>query len=166
MGLVLFIFIKRNESFRRFMWKEPVGKIRAVALRIVNSLDLYLQSPGKLFQAFVLSLIIHTLVFGGMMVLGDSLGIEGMTAMGYSFATFCGVVGNLIPITPGGLGVGEVAFDRVSHLLANGAASGFGTVFFGYRVFSLVAILLGLVISFFPQGVLKVVAPTSSSEET
>ena len=147
------------------MAKEPVGQIRTMALRIVNSIDLYLKSPGKLFQAFSLSLMIHAFVFVGMMVLGASMNMEELTAMGYAFSTFCGVVSNQLPITPGGIGVGEVAFDRVSNLLiANTSVAGFGTVFLGFRVFSLGAICLGLVICFFSQGALKMVSSTTSEE--
>lgn len=156
-GLLLYVFVEKNGKFRCFLTKKPVGTIRDIAIRIVNSIGLYIQTPGKIFQALALSLFIQVLVVVGMLVLGAALNHEEMPAVGFAFATLWGVVSNLLPITPGGLGVGEMAFDRVSHmLLDNTSEAGFGTVFLGFRVLAMVATLPGLVVCFFAQGTLKI----------
>ena len=159
---LLHFFVQRYGTIRTYLTKEPRGQIRDIVLRIVNSIGLYIHTPGKLFQAFLLSLMIQMLVLVAMMVLGSAMNLDEMGAAGYAFATLWGAVSNLLPITPGGLGVGEMAFDRVSHLLmSNGSIAGFGTIFLAYRVLAMIATLPGLLICFFAQGTLKVFSQTS-----
>jgi uncharacterized protein (TIRG00374 family) len=66
----------------------------------------------------------------------------GFSALAYaaSFAT----IANLVPISPGGLGVGEGVFAQICALLGGGATAQYGTIFLGNRAVSTLAFLCGL----------------------
>ena len=161
-GWLFYFFVQKSGKGRDYLTKAPGGKFREIVIRIVDSFGLYVATPGKMFKAFSLSLLIQFLVVVGMILLGSAMNLEEISPMGYAFATLWGGISNLIPITPGGLGVGEVAFDRVSHLLRpDGSIAGFGTVFLAYRVLSMLATLPGLVVCFVSQGTIKIFSQTS-----
>jgi uncharacterized membrane protein YbhN (UPF0104 family) len=65
---------------------------------------------------------------------------------GLTFATSFATIANLLPIAPGGLGVGEGVFAQVCVLLGGTAsAAQYGTVFLGNRAISTLAFLVGLI---------------------
>jgi uncharacterized protein (TIRG00374 family) len=70
----------------------------------------------------------------------------GLGFSGVTFATSIASIANLLPIAPGGLGIGEGVFAQVCALLgAASSAAQYGTVFLGGRAISTLAFLLGLV---------------------
>ncbi len=164
-AFLLYFVVQQNGKVQRFLASEPEGKVQNIVFRIVKSIGLYLRTPGKIFQAFILSLMIQVFVVVSISLLGGALNLEGMPIIGYAFAILWGTLSNLLPLTPGGIGVGEAAFGSVSHLLMGGSLGmGVATVFLAYRLLSMVATLPGLVIWLFPQDMSKVL--TRSPETT
>ncbi|MDQ7248367.1 lysylphosphatidylglycerol synthase transmembrane domain-containing protein [Dongia sedimenti] len=76
---------------------------------------------------------------------------QGAGDVGYAglvFATSIASIANLLPISPGGLGVGEGVFAQLCVLLGGAAvAAQYGTVFLGNRAVSTVALLAGLLVA-------------------
>ena len=79
-----------------------------------------------------------------------------LTVLEFSFAGTMGLWANMMPITPGGFGFGEGAFEVVSRMIAGERAEGTGMAFLVFRVLALVAILHGAVALFFGlPGIVK-----------
>lgn len=126
----------------------PVGSAAAHILReLFAALRLYLAKPLLLAGAVTISLIQYTLVLGALVVIGEALGLRGLSVPGYVVAGVWSLVANAIPITPGGLGVGEAAFGQVAQTLAEPSASGegFATVFLVMRILSIGVGMLGVI---------------------
>lgn len=101
------------------------------------------------FAAFAIALIGNMINITAITVLALSLQISDLGALDYMFATPLSLMANTLPLTPGGLGVGEVAFDQICHWLdTNRSEVGYASIFFAFRAVSMSVLFIGLV-SFF-----------------
>jgi len=83
----------------------------------------YVHHPGELAFASVVSVVNHCGIAGALMAIGHAFG-DGM-----SFPTYLGIMAiantvSSLPIAPSGLGVGEVLFGYLFHLLGSTQALG------------------------------------------
>ena len=125
----------------------PVGPALASIVReVVAAIRAYLAQPGLLCFVIAISLVQYMLVLGALIVLGKAMQFDGLSLPGYVIAGVWSLVANALPITPGGIGVGEAAFAHVAGALAtsSSAGSGFGTVFLAMRILSISIGMVGL----------------------
>jgi uncharacterized membrane protein YbhN (UPF0104 family) len=96
--------------------------------------------------AFAVALIGGIINILSIVVLALSLQIGTLGALDYLVATPLAMLANALPLTPGGLGVGEVAFDQVCTWLdAARTGSGYAGIFFAFRAVSMVVMSVGIV---------------------
>ena len=90
------------------------------------------------FFAFTIALIGAALNALALVVLALSLKIGNLSAADYMIAAPLSMLANALPLTPGGLGVGEVAFDQICTWLDAGSDSGaYASIFFAFRAVSM-----------------------------
>jgi uncharacterized membrane protein YbhN (UPF0104 family) len=96
--------------------------------------------------AFAAALIGGTINILSIVVLAASLQIGTLSALDYLVATPLAMLANALPLTPGGLGVGEVAFDQVCTWLdTTRSGTGYAGIFFAFRAVSMLVMMVGLV---------------------
>jgi uncharacterized protein (TIRG00374 family) len=125
----------------------PVGeKLAHIASEVLAALRAYVSQPATLSVAFLLSLVQYFLVLGALIMLGWAMQIEALSPSVYIIAGIWSLVANALPITPGGLGVGEAAFAHIAGSLADPSLAGeaFGTVFLAMRVLSIIIGAVGV----------------------
>jgi uncharacterized membrane protein YbhN (UPF0104 family) len=108
-------------------------------------LQAFRRSPAALGTALTLSLLVQGITVVAFIIISQSVRIGNMTILDISVAAPLAMVANVLPITPGGLGVGEAAFDQLCRWLdpAPGAAA-YASIFFAYRAVSAVTLIPGL----------------------
>lgn len=123
----------------RLLYRLPLGE---VLTRAGVALRAYRAYPGAVAMALLLSAVATTLGLVTMLVLARALGATGSLQMMVLLLPI-GLLVNTIPLTPGGLGVGEVAMDRLFGLagLTGGAAA-----LIGWRLLMLLPASVGLVL--------------------
>lgn len=122
-----------------------VGGFRRMVGAIRQAARLYARAPFTMVGALGLSLVIQLLAISAVIILGTTMGFADMSATDYVFAAPWGWLANLFPLTLGGIGVGEIAFEKICHLLKGGdATAGYATIFLGYRVLATGATFPGL----------------------
>jgi uncharacterized membrane protein YbhN (UPF0104 family) len=146
-----------REWLRRLLARLPLGDLltrAGVALRVYRS------HPGALVAALVLSLVATTLGLVIMLLLARAMGATGSPQVMLVLLPIGSLI-NAIPLTPGGLGVGEVAMDRLFQLagLTGGAAA-----IVGWRLLLLLPAAVGLVL--YVQGRGDFVANASAPKES
>jgi uncharacterized membrane protein YbhN (UPF0104 family) len=99
-----------------------------------------------LLGAITLSLVVHTLVIGATLLAATAMQ-QGEVAWQMILLMPLGFLANVLPLTPGGLGVGEAAFDTLFSLAG---LSGGAETLLGWRLLTLMVGLIGLV--FYLQG--------------
>lgn len=144
--------IRFDSLIRRMPQSERLLRLDATALTLLHA-------PGELAIALVLSFANHILngmaVYAAAKALGSTLGFhDWMTTMAISNTLAA------VPLSPGGLGVGEVLFGSLGEKLGSTYALGVATSLV-YRLCLYAMSLLGGLVMLLPAG-----APRATSGET
>lgn len=109
------------------------------------AMGLFRQAPTRLFLGLVFSMLIQFLTVASLFIICKAEGSFGLTLWECSFAASLALVASIIPITPGGLGVGEGSFAQVGALfLASNAAQGYVDPYLAFRLIGFLVALPGL----------------------
>jgi glycosyltransferase 2 family protein len=103
-------------------------------------------SSPSLLTAFALAFVTQILTVFAVLVLAQAIKIGVLSAADYMFAVPLTLIVNALPLTPGGIGVGEAAFDQICRWLEptpSGAA--YSSIFFAFRVVSTLTCIPGLI---------------------
>ena len=119
--------------------------------RIVGDTGAALRQYGKDWRstglALLLSAVIVALAVGPLMLIAVAMPFPGPSAVDYGIAGLYALIVNSLPITPGGIGIGEGAFASACVMLAPTAArAAFGTIFLAFRCVFILSTLPGLAI--------------------
>ncbi len=126
--------------------KNHPGVFRKTLIQIITSISVYKDNPGSVLFAYLLSIPIHLLLVGTIIICAHILAPNILSNLEYAIAATFSIFANAAPITPGGLGVGEGAFDIMCQLLINNSnhVFAFGSIFLSYRAISVIISLPGI----------------------
>src|SRR5258707_8267553 len=136
-----------SASTRSWVARSP-GKwprIKDLAVRALDAMALQGKAQSTLFFAFLLSLLANL-----ALIIVTALGLYAVNPL--SFSTRLALVApighlvNSLPLTPGGIGVGETAFNALFKLTG---ISGGAETLLGVRLWNVLVSLLGLVVYLF-----------------
>jgi glycosyltransferase 2 family protein len=154
LGLVM-----ASERIRRVLSLESVSWLRErnILSRIVSTVAAYQESPGALVNALGLSLLANCSLIVVTWLAALALHPSGISAKLFLVAPIGHLV-NSLPLTPGGLGVGETAF---AALFSTAGIPGGAETLLCWRVWNALIGLIGLVIFLFGIGRMVTEAPAS-----
>jgi uncharacterized membrane protein YbhN (UPF0104 family) len=121
--------------------------LQHIAREVLAALAAYVARPGLLLATLALSLVQFVLVLLALIAVGWAMGFVELDWAGYMLAGIWSLVANALPVTPGGIGVGEAAFAHAASMLSHSASTGaaFGTVFLALRLVSIAVGMIGIV---------------------
>ncbi|MEO5363738.1 MAG: flippase-like domain-containing protein [Magnetococcus sp. DMHC-8] len=123
----------------------PPHWLMGVVAQVVQAVRLFRQAKGHLLAAVLVSLLAQAIEIGALLWIARALGVLSGSADHFFVAAPIAWVANLLPISPGGLGVGEAAFAQVCQWLQPDAAlTALGTPFLINRFLQIAASLPGL----------------------
>lgn len=142
-GIALLAFAVRSGDWFVGLFARFPGRIGRVLAQISNdlltALRAYWTQPGRLAVALVVSIAQYLLILLALFLLGSAMGFTTLSWIGYGIAGVWSMIANSLPITPGGIGVGEAAFAHVAIALTQSQAdSSYGTVFLAFRVLTII----------------------------
>lgn len=137
-----------RERFAHYRWFKPV-------LSILEAVSVYRKSKRILLESLVASIVTQLLILATIMVINQMMGLPDISAYIYMIALAIAQIANLIPLTPGGIGIGEAAFANVILLFSPGIIGAYATVFFAFRLFITVTYLPGVIWGIFGFKLLK-----------
>ena len=152
MLILLGLVILNAHNIKIFIEKKTkikIKKVKKITIKILNALEKYREKKSSLLVCWIISLVNHCVFIYGFLIMSKILNILFINLDTITFITSASLLANYIPLTPGGIGIGEGTFNYLfvsllsqDHILSNIA---FGSIFFlTYRViFTLVSILLG-----------------------
>jgi glycosyltransferase 2 family protein len=143
------------ELARRCFSRIPFGK---EAMRMLETVAGYRRYPGTLAGSFVISVLAHVLTVSTVLILSLAMDAGGF-AWEMCALIPVGFLANMLPLTPGGLGVGESA---LSQLYGLAGLRGGAEALLAWRVVILFVGLIGLV--FYLQGRRQVIRQVSGAE--
>jgi uncharacterized protein (TIRG00374 family) len=124
----------------------PLGPRLAHGIReVLAALDAYAGRWPVLVHALLLSVLQFLIVLVCLMVLGAAMSFHGLSPSGYIVAGVWSIIANFLPITPGGLGVGEAAFAQLAAALeAVPSGASYGNVFLATRILNVLITVAGV----------------------
>jgi glycosyltransferase 2 family protein len=146
-----------NESILRLLGRKTLGlaKWRSLAVRGLETIRTYRHSPGILVSALGASMLANLALMVvtalGMLIVNPS-GLE----MKMCLVIPMGYIANSLPLTPGGLGVGEAAFNALFDITG---LHGGADALLCWRIWSAFVGILGLI--FYLRGLRRSVVKTA-----
>jgi len=141
-GGVLF-FVLDKLPFERLGLRQR-GSLLRILNTVIDVAVLYRRAAGPLLRAFALSLVIQACSIAAVVLLADSMELSNlMGPLQYSLAGSLAILASAIPVTPGGIGVGEGAFQHLCLLLSNTAAP-YASAFFAFRGLTIAVLLAAI----------------------
>ncbi len=126
------------------MWDKGQFMQRLLAQGIFAA-RLYLTRPGTLAIGVGLSIVLHSLTLVCLVVVAAGIGLGDVSVWKYALAGTMSLVVNSLPVTPGGVGVGEAAFSQfMLWLEPQSGALPYATAFLACRVITAVTLIPAL----------------------
>ena len=142
--LVCFVSRIRDSHFLSMITQKlPMGEY---VKRMFDTIYTYRHNKGALVRVIGISFLMHLMSFGVIMLVARAINPIG-AVWGMGVVVPLGFVANSLPITPGGLGIGESAFDRLFKMVN---LSGGAEILLGWRFLMILIGLIGLI--FYLQG--------------
>jgi uncharacterized membrane protein YbhN (UPF0104 family) len=102
-----------------------------------------------LVVAVIISAFQFVLVLVALVVIADAFDFVTLAPLNIVLAGIFSLVASSIPLTPGGLGVGEAAFANAVMVIQPGAVGPYATIFIAMRALILIVSLFGGIVFFF-----------------
>lgn len=100
--------------------------------------------PRAVTAALCIALVNHGIGIAVLWAVLRTLSQQAPEVFGFVLASTLALVSNVLPITPGGIGVAEVTFEHASRLLQPGGLEiAYGTAFFVFRLLMIACSLIG-----------------------
>ncbi len=119
-----------------------VGKIRAKVADVGDALLAYARRPSALGGAFLLSVLMHAVFIALFFALSGRVAPTQLALLDVAVVYPVGMLTSILPLAPGGIGVGHAAFESLFRLFG---APGGADVFNVFLVGQLVPNLLGVI---------------------
>lgn len=141
-GPAVFILLMRHAGHHLERWIGGTTKIGKILGQLVAAMRLLASGPKNLLTAMVLSMAQHAFAIGLFTALTRVVTDQEVAYSAVATVFPLGLLTLVLPISPAGLGVGHVAFDR---LFAAIGLHGGATVFNVYLLGQMVPCLLGAI---------------------
>ena len=149
LGPAVLILVVRNSGERLELWTTGPSRFAKLAAQLVAAARLVSAGPKNLAVALGLSMTIHAVSMAFFTALAVAITARDIPYSAVASVFPLGILTIVVPISPGGIGVGHVAFDRLFAMIGvNGGAS----VFNAYLI---VAQILPSLLGVFPYLALR-----------
>lgn len=127
-------------------WPGRWVRVARVVDQIRDVLVMARQNPKPLLASFAIALVIQSLQVSTIVVIALTLAIGNLSATDYFLAAPLTLIANAVPLTPNGLGVGEILFDQMCHSLEQDpSTTAYSSIFFAFRALAIFVSLVGLI---------------------
>ncbi len=122
--------------------------LMAHAVKSCEALEAFRAKPGVLVLGVLMSLPSHLIACLGMRVAMGMVGAAGMPLERFLLIVPLGLISTVIPLSPGGVGIGQAAFYGLCEALSPGTGAAASNAFTVYQTLQ-VAVYLSGVVSYF-----------------
>ena len=143
---VIFVFLL-SEKVGIAVWLEnkcSQSRWSHSLMPILDAIHTYRNAKLILFESLLISVSTQILLVVVTVIITNMMDLPMLSLFDFMVALVIGQVANLVPLTPGGIGVGEAAFANIILLLNPASTAPYATVFLALRVLSTMAYLPGV----------------------
>ncbi len=128
----------------KFPNKKWVGPL----VSFCDAVHVYRHAKTTIIQCLLISVGIQVLMAFTIVLISQMMGFAPISFVDFIIAIGAAQIANLVPLTPGGLGIGEVAFANVLLLLNPGSSAAYATIFLAFRFLGILSYLPGVILYF------------------
>lgn len=142
-GVVLAVGLARRLHLRaiRQGWHDR-GRLVGAFVQILEVGGQFREHPRQMLAALVLSTVAHGLGLAALATIAEVISLGGLSLWKFGIAGAAALAVNSLPLTPGGLGVGEAAFAHLMLLLEPAeTVPPYATAFLVFRALSALMLL-------------------------
>jgi len=138
-GLIVFttLLIMPNKWWPQARWVKPF-------LPLLEAIAIYRTNKLSIIKCLIMSIFIQLLIVSAIILIAKIMDLPSIPFSDYAIAMGVTQIVNLIPVTPGGVGIGEIAFANILLLLNPGTNAAYATTFLAYRLMSMLTYLPGV----------------------
>ncbi len=167
-SLSFFILIRFQNLFRQIINCFP-NAISGILMRIFNAvvvnLEHFVDHKRSLIFAVFLSIIQYVIILQALFLIGQAMDIDSLTWTGFAVSGVAGLFANAIPVSPGGLGLGEAAFGQIARFFETHTNEiAYSSVFLFLRSLTLCVAVIGLVPFIIMRDEVKVLTEKNEME--
>jgi len=148
-GVIIFLFgtmwFNHKISFIGKINEKLSGKLSS----LFEAINIYRNAKSIMLETLGLSMLIQIGLLIGVLMISSSMDLPSISPFHFMLALIVAQIANLLPLTPGGIGIGEAAFANIIVLLNPGTTAAYATVFLAIRVLSILTYLPGVGLGIF-----------------
>tara|TARA_B100000768_G_C11284429_1_gene381169 strand:+ start:1724 stop:2722 length:999 start_codon:yes stop_codon:yes gene_type:complete len=128
----ILVIIRYSEKISHYLKGKNYaeGKILETIFKILNALIVYRNRKFIILKCWLISAFNHILLLSCFYLTAISIDINILTFFEATFIGGLSLMANIIPLTPGGIGIGEGFFDFLSNYFHYSNTVAFGSIFF------------------------------------
>lgn len=147
----ILIFLREKISIAKWLNSRfPDNKLIKPFIAFFDAINKFRLTTSAVTKCLLISIINQLLLVCCVFIIAKIMGLPAISFADYALAMSITQIVNLIPLTPGGVGIGEMAFAHILQLLNPGVTGAFATIFFTYRILSILTYLPGFIV-YIPQ---------------
>jgi len=127
---VIFVIINFSGSIVKFLENIKNNFAVIFLIKIFQSLQIYKNRKLVIFKCWTISIVNHICLLSCFYITSISLNIDVFSYFEAAFVAGASLITNVIPLTPGGFGIGESSFNYLSKFLYENENIAFGSIFF------------------------------------
>lgn len=141
--MVAILFSNQVTSLlRRFVGRIPLA---GHAVKSCEALEAFRARPGVLVIGILMSLPSHLIACLGMRLAMGMVGAPEMPLERFLLIVPLGLISTVIPLSPGGVGIGQAAFYALCESLSKGSGAAASNAFTVYQTLQVAVYLSGIV---------------------
>ena len=125
---LLILLINFSNLFIKFINKNNSNIISNILIRILKLLITY-KKKVLLLKCWIVSLISHLILLSCFYIISISYDAQLFSYFESTFVAGLSLISNAIPLTPGGIGIGESAFNYLSEFFVGNQNIAYGGIF-------------------------------------
>lgn len=127
----------------------------ASLIALLMAIKAFRHAKTVILECLGASVMIQVLIALTCMLIAKMMHFPAISFADYMIAIAVTQIVNLIPIAPGGFGVGEMAFANILTLLNPGISATYATIFLAYRLLGMLVCLPGAFVFLFDKQLLQ-----------
>lgn len=150
---LVFYFINHKKTYKKitsFLKKRKNG-LHKFLFKITIAIFSYRKSRSVLFLNIIIAIIIQVIIAVCLLLIGNKILNNDISLFSYNLASIITQIVSVVPISPGGIGVGEIIFAKTLYYLNDRTLLGYASVYFAFRMLSIFCCIPGIILFIFGQ---------------
>ncbi len=150
---IIFSLVRNKKFYKKItsLLKRRKGKIFFILLKLVRAIFSYRKSIIVIILNISIAILIQIIISFSLFFIGQKILGQDINIFIYNLASILTQIISIVPISPGGVGIGEVSFAKILYYLNDRILLGYASVYFAFRMINILTCIPGILLFAFGQ---------------